>query len=515
MILLAIDPVSFTSARVRNCQHLIVASVLSKYADVRKAYQSSVLEVEVKSRVSAGIGFDLHQYVGNCATKSFRSIGRLAQIPIDCLIYFVRCFFAKANHLPSLLSILRLTSSHGIPGEGSFALLSNSWRNEGSSTENCADELSMESSNSVASKMRLPSGRASADLKSSSCDIDITDSICERYVPQFILIETALLLSQPAQVVFELRVDLFETRFDLLLTCSITARSNEELVPVGAYLERGISGNLEHIQDGLVYHKSQAIPVFDQHFLHRFAPFLMVSQRVYRKLGKVNLSLDPHAVPATVLEQIHILRSAVPCEFMQGCTGRHDNRAVTVGESFGRSVVSKRTNVAANDQRSCRIDRCVMFFEDSAGMVLVAIEVKIDSRVATIFLLAGNRCSCGHRLDSLLRWFLVVGFDDSDTIIGHRQHERAATVPVDIDLRPIAVVMNGDNSPERSNGDRVWILRHRYQTDAIAFLQSCLHSHWFLVSFGGCVEFVEQLAGLSQACVDLRHRVNVPPSQLR
>jgi len=424
MILLAIDPVSFSSARVRNCQHLNVAGVLSKYADVRKAYQSSVLEVEVKSRVSEGIDLDFHQYVGNCATKSFCSIGRLAQISIDCLIYFVRCFSAKANHLPSLLAILRLTSSHGIPGEGSFALLSNSWRNEGSSTENCADELSMESSNSVASKMRLLSGRASADLKSSSCDIDITDSICERCI-QFILIETAWLLSQPAQVVFELRVDLFETRFDLLLTCSITAGSNEELVPVGAYLEWGISGNLEHIQDGLVCHESQAVPVFDQHFLHRVAPFLMVAQSVYRNSGKVNLSLDPHTVPTTVLEQIHILGAAVPSEFMQGCTRRHDNRAVAVRESFGRSVVSERTNIAACDQGARRLDRCVMFFEDSAGMVLVAVEVKIDRCVASVFLLAGNGCSCGHSLVSLLRSFVVVGFDDRDAIVGHRQHERA------------------------------------------------------------------------------------------
>ncbi len=46
MILLAIDPVSFSSARVSNGQHLNVAGVLSKYADVRKAYHSSILEVE-------------------------------------------------------------------------------------------------------------------------------------------------------------------------------------------------------------------------------------------------------------------------------------------------------------------------------------------------------------------------------------------------------------------------------------------------------------------------------------
>ncbi len=219
-------------------------------------------------------------------------------------------------------------------------------------------------------------------------------------------------------------------------------------------------------------------------------------------------------MPSLVFKDIDVLRSAVPGEFMQGCASGHDNRAVAVGESFGCSVVSERTNVAAYDQRSCRLDRSVMFFEDSAGMVLVAIEVKVDRRVATVFLLAGNSCSCGHRLASLLRWFVVVGFDDGDTIVGHRQHEGATVVPIDIDLRPIAVLVDFNDRPERSNGYRVWILRHRYQTDAIAFLHSWLHGHWFLVSFGGCVEFVEQFAGLSQACVDLGHRVNVPPPQL-
>jgi hypothetical protein len=460
MILLAIDPVSFSSARVRNCQHLNVTSVLSKNADVRKAYHSSVLEVEVNSRESAGICFYFHQYIGNCATKSLRSIGRFAQIPIDCLIYFVRCFFAKANHLPNLLSILRLTSSHGMPGEGSFALLSNSCRNAGSSTEKRADELSMESSNSVASKIRSPSGRASADLKSSSCDIAIIDSNCERYVPRSILIETACLLSQPAQVVFELRVDLFETSVNLLLTCSITAGGNEELVAIRANFERGISGNLEHIQDWLVYHESQAVPVFDQHFLHRFDLLRMVSQSVYRNSGKVKLSLDPHAIPTTVLEHIHILGATVTRELVESGATRHDSHRMSVGEAFGRSVVSERSNIAACDQRSCRLDRCVIVFEDSAGVVL----------------LAGNRCSCGDRLVSLLRWFLVVGFDHGDAILGQSQHERAAVVPVDIDLRPIAILVNGNYGSQRSNRNRVWILWHRHQSDAIAFFKLRFHS---------------------------------------
>ena len=40
-----------------------------------------------------------------------------------------------------------------------------------------------------------------------------------------------------------------------------------------------------------------------------------------------------------------------------------------VGEAVGRSIVSERSNIAACDQRSCRLDRCDMFFEDSACVV--------------------------------------------------------------------------------------------------------------------------------------------------
>ncbi len=85
-------------------------------------------------------------------------------------------------------------------------------------------------------------------------------------------------------------------------------------------------------------------------------------------------------MPSLIFKDIDVLRSAVPSEFMQGCASGHDNRAVAVGESFGRSVVGERTNIAARDQRSRRLDRCVMFFKDSSRVVLVAIEVKIDSR---------------------------------------------------------------------------------------------------------------------------------------
>ena len=96
-------------------------------------------------------------------------------------------------------------------------------------------------------------------------------------------------------------------------------------------------------------------------------------------------------MPSLILKDIDVLRSAVPREFMQGCSSGHDNRAVAVGESLGSSVIGKRTNIAASDKRSRRIQRCVILFEDSAGMVWVAIEVQVDRFVTTVILLAGNR----------------------------------------------------------------------------------------------------------------------------
>jgi hypothetical protein len=48
----------------------------------------------------------------------------------------------------------------------------------------------------------------------------------------------------------------------------------------------------------------------------------------------------------------------------------------------------------------------------------------------------------------------LVWFDYGDTVMGHCQHERAAIVPVNIDLRPIVMLVNFNNGPERSNGYR-------------------------------------------------------------
>lgn len=173
------------------------------------------------------------------------------------------------------------------------------------------------------------------------------------YVAELKKIDVDHLLRQPAQVVFELRIDLFETRFDLLLTCFVTARCDKELVPVGAYLERGICGNLKHVQDWLVDHESQAVPVFDQHFLHRSVLLCMVSQSVYRNSKKVKLSLNPQAIPTAILEQIHILGAAVSRELVQGGSRRHDYRAIAIGESLGRSVVGERSNSVPNQYDRC------------------------------------------------------------------------------------------------------------------------------------------------------------------
>ncbi len=72
--------------------------------------------------------------------------------------------------------------------------------------------------------------------------------------------------------------------------------------------------------------------------------------------------------------------------------------------------------------------------------------------------------------------------DNFDGILRHRQHQRSSVVPVDIHLHPIPMVVNAENGSERSNRNRVWVSRHRYQADAIAFLKSCLHG-WSLDSF--------------------------------
>lgn len=54
-------------------------------------------------------------------------------------------------------------------------------------------------------------------------------------------------------------------------------------------------------------------------------------------------------------------------------------------------------------------------------------------------------------LVSLLRWFWLVEFDCSDEIVGHRQHERAALVPIGIDLSPIVMLVNSDRGTARAN----------------------------------------------------------------
>ncbi len=101
----------------------------------------------------------------------------------------------------------------------------------------------------------------------------------------------------------------------------------------------------------------------------------------------------------------------------------------------------------------------------------------------------------------------MVGFDDGGAIVGHRQHERAAVVPGDIDLRPIAVFVNINDGPQRSNWDWVLDLAASIPSgcDRLSSIVS-LQQQLFPFSFCSRVEFVEQFAGLSQACVDLCHR---------
>jgi hypothetical protein len=78
--------------------------------------------------------------------------------------------------------------------------------------------------------------------------------------------------------------------------------------------------------------------------------------------------------PGIVIIAIDVFGSAVPREFVKGCARLHDYRAIAICELFKRYVVSERSNIAACDNRSCRLDRCVMFVLDSAGVVLEAID---------------------------------------------------------------------------------------------------------------------------------------------
>ncbi len=100
------------------------------------------------------------------------------KIPVNRIFDFGRCFGAETDHRFSLLSILRFTSSHGIPGEGSLALRSNSNRKSGLSIESPGCVPGSESSNSLANRIRSNSDNANADLSTSSCAVDIQLSLC-------------------------------------------------------------------------------------------------------------------------------------------------------------------------------------------------------------------------------------------------------------------------------------------------------------------------------------------------
>jgi len=156
--------------------------------------------------------------------EPFRHIKGSREIPVNRILDFDCCFGAKTNHRLSLLPILRFTSSHGIPGEGSLALRSNSCRKEGSSTEKLAFESSNESKSSVAKSMRSVSGSEGADFRTSSWDIDTKASDDDECRIGFIVNNPCQLLSQPPQIIAEFFVDGFQTCGQFLLPRFISTR---------------------------------------------------------------------------------------------------------------------------------------------------------------------------------------------------------------------------------------------------------------------------------------------------
>ncbi len=58
-------------------------------------------------------------------------------------------------------------------------------------------------------------------------------------------------------------------------------------------------------------------------------------------------------------------------------------------------------------------------------------------------------------------------FNSLDDVRWNRKHQRSAAIPVDIDLRPIAVWINADHRSDGAGGNRVRIVGHRNQTNPI------------------------------------------------
>ena len=176
MMLLAIYPISFSSARMRDCQDLYMVWLLAKDADERESNNPSKLKIEMDSRKSIWISLNIRQDTGKGLMEPSCNSNRSRKIPVDRIFKLARCFCAKADHRLSLLSTLSFTSSQGIPGDLSFARRSSSFRNAGSPTERQGMESSNESKSSVAKMIRSASGSESADLKISSLDVDIDTS---------------------------------------------------------------------------------------------------------------------------------------------------------------------------------------------------------------------------------------------------------------------------------------------------------------------------------------------------
>jgi len=192
MKLFAIDPVSIFSACMCDCQDLNAALFLAKDADVWESHNSAILKIKVDSCEPCRIRLDIPQKIRKHPIKPFRNFNGSLKIPVNRIFNLSCRFGAETDHRLSLPSILRFTSSHGIPGDGSLALRSNSSRKSGLSIDRPGYGPGSESSSSVAKRARSDSDKANDDLSTSSCVADMQVSLCGSPLPPHILLDESV-----------------------------------------------------------------------------------------------------------------------------------------------------------------------------------------------------------------------------------------------------------------------------------------------------------------------------------
>jgi len=190
-------------------------------------------------------------------------------------------------------------------------------------------------------------------------------------------------------------------------------------------------------------------------------------------------------MPLAVLEDVQVVRIAVACELHE--------RPMVANMLWGTSPSQVLGSPSARTQTSqltpcdqCRdiLDGGKSLVENYSSMFRIAIVVQVGCLEASIVLCVCDRCSCCHGYASLRVG--VVGTNDLNHIVGEREHQTPAVVPIDLDLRPTMVRMNRSNGAERSVREsdrdpracgsvgsdlRLWVLRSWLRF--LSFRESC------------------------------------------